>query len=111
MYTLATPSTDEESRALEESQEFGDNYFAIGHSDQSLQGQQQTPLNPETIERNKNYLKAMDNFQVRWALSPLPVFPLAHTHTDVYTQCTCMYSILLMYIHVCTAYRLTVVVL
>jgi hypothetical protein len=48
-----------------ESQEIGDNYFAIGPSEQS---QQQTPLNPETVERNKNYLKAMDNFQVSWAL-------------------------------------------
>ena len=60
---LATPST-EESKALEEYQDIGDNYFAIGPSEQS---QQQTPLNPETIERNKNYLKAMDNFQVSWA--------------------------------------------
>ena len=47
-----------------ELQEIGDNYFAIGPSEQSSQEQQQTPLNPETIERNKNYLKAMDNFQV-----------------------------------------------
>lgn len=57
---LATPSP-EESRALVESEDIGDNYFAISPSEQS---QQQTPLNPETIERNKNYLKAMDNFQV-----------------------------------------------
>ena len=60
---LATPST-EESKALEEYQDIGDNYTAIGPSEQS---QQQTSLNPETIERNKNYLKAMDNFQVSWA--------------------------------------------
>lgn len=58
-FNLATPSS-EESKALED----GDNYSAIGPSEQS---QQQTPLNPETIERNKNYLKAMDNFQVSWA--------------------------------------------
>lgn len=93
IYTLATPSTDE-SRALVESQEIGDNYFAIGQSDQSSQGQQQTPLNPETIERNKNYLKAMDNFQVSWALS-LSLSPHSHTHIDVHVRirvCTTYYS-------------------
>ena len=80
---LATPST-EESRALVESQDIGENYFAIGPSEPSLQGQQQTPLNPETIERNKNYLKAMDNFQVSWgSLSPSTLTP-AHIHTCMY---------------------------
>ena len=60
---------------LMESQEIGDNYFAIGDSDQSSQGQQQTPLNPETVEKNKNYLKAMDNFQVSLG-------SLTHTHVQ-----------------------------
>ena len=79
---LATPSTDE-SRALEESQDIGDNYFAIGPTKHSSQGQQQTPLNPETIERNKNYLKAMDNFQVSWALSCTKSIVILHDNNNM----------------------------
>ena len=79
---LATPSTEESgSRSLMESQEIGDNYFAIGHSDQSSQGQgqgqQQAPLNPETIEKNKSYLKSLDNFQVGVNYT----YTFAHTYT------------------------------
>lgn len=62
-YIIATPST-EESRVLTVSQEIGDNYFTLGNSDQPSPGQHQTPLNPEAVEKNKKYLKAMDNFQV-----------------------------------------------
>lgn len=87
VYTTATPSTDD-SRPLTESQEIGDNYFAIGHSEQSQQGQQQAALNPETIEKNKSFLKSMDNFQVSVHRNPflLSLLPLSNllNHTLVF---------------------------